>query len=175
MLGDYDIALSYEQKIYDWSDRFYEFTPDYTKGWTEYHIAKILYNMGDLEKGEEAIKASAQHFENVGDTCSGSHAYRLMAIFLARKGEYETALKLSDKAMETLLPMYGEEHFDIARVWNSRARIYAIAEDVANACTCWERAINIFEKVGAMHYVKKARHDMQRVLAGENHNQSILD
>ena len=166
MLGNYESALYYATKNYTLYHPMFWSKINAPEGWPKLHMAKALYNLGRLDEGEVAIRSSLSHFESINDEWSKGHAYEVLSFFLARKNDYRNAFDLNDKARELLIATMGSEHLDVAGVWDNRGKLFSLQMSKVDACSCWEKSILIYEKVGATRRIETVNRNMKNLLSG---------
>ena len=162
LFGNHEEAFAYTKMEDRYCQIFYK-----RHSWSQYHLAVVLYNLGQLEEGEINIRAAIPHYKDINNQQAVIYSCNILALFLARRGEVSKALEYNSNARNRIIYMLGEIHVDSIKALNLRAMIYAIAHDVENACSCWRKAIALFEKADAPRLADVAQSNMQKVINGE--------
>ncbi|MBR0168627.1 MAG: TIR domain-containing protein [Synergistaceae bacterium] len=155
-LGNYEAAYAQELKNHALCSVFYSCTPEQAMGWSEYHLSKILYLLGRYDEAIEMIQQGIAHFNMFHDDYSRSFSYEIYAVLLAREGKIEDALHYSQVARETLLPLLGPDHIDIAKDWHFRSKIWEYAQNADKAIECLKKAVVIYRKTDSEIYINAA-------------------
>ncbi len=145
-LHRYEDAVMYARECLKLAPHFARSTPQATMGWTEYHLAKSLLCLGDIEGAEAAMERGLDQFAQIGDSWSSSYAYDLMGQILVAGKEFGRALEYNQKALDIMLPAYGEENIDVADMVHHRGQIYAAMGQQTEAMKSYEQAMDVYTK-----------------------------
>lgn len=162
-LGQYDEALAYARRASEGETRFYSASPESTKAWNNYHLARIMYmrNRGnDLEESERLFTEGIRLLHEAGDNWAPSFFLDFLGQICMQRGDYEKALEKNKEAGNILLPQIGENHQDIAINLQLRGNIYRHAGDEEKALGCYRQALQITENLN----MDRMRERMQQII-----------
>lgn len=143
-MGDYDASIAWGRKAMESCGRFYRTTPQETRGWAAYHLARSLYMKGEYDESEALFLHALDLFAQINDEWAKSFSYDLLGQIAMQRGDFDKALELSSRAYDILLPQLGDTHVDIGNNLEWRGNIYHAMGEHEKADGCYRRAADIF-------------------------------
>ena len=150
-IGDYDTAAEWGYKALALFTRYKDTMSPRGIGWVRYHLACTLCTRnasGDQEEAERLLLSAIEQFEECQDNWSKSYALDCMGQVRMKQGRFQEALDLSMTVWDMQIPLFGEEHADIANTLVFRANIYKAMGRKEEADSCYMHAIAIYDKLG---------------------------
>ena len=108
-MGNYEEAIRYARRAVKECEGFYITDQESDQGWAEYHLARSLYESGELTESEETIRHAYSLFDKADNEWSKEHCYELLGQILMKKKRFEEALSYTQKGLEIQTRLYGED------------------------------------------------------------------
>lgn len=166
-LGNYDEAEKYSRMSLEGEVKFYHSSPLNSLGWSELHLAKILFLKNtekDLEESQSYFEHSLQLFEEENDKLSPAYCYNTMSQIYMGRGEYEEAFRYIQLSTEILLEHLGQMHVDIGVNAVHEGNIYRTMGNEEEAMRCYAKAREIFQAVSN----RKCEKVLEQIVAGKD-------
>lgn len=162
-LERYEDAVMYARECLMLAPHFARSTPQATMGWTEYHLSKSLLGLGNIAGAEAASLRSLEQFAQIDDKWSSSYVYDLLGKILQTEKDFEKALSYNQKAIDILLPAYGEDNVDVADFVYHRGQIYGAIGQAAEAKRCFDQARDVYVKKNCFKKQSLVEEDMEKL------------
>lgn len=149
-LGNYDIAMEYAAKAYNICEQYLSYEDTFNSmTWAKYHLARIMFmrnHQDDIKKSEILFKEAIQLCMKRNDIWAVNFSKEYLGQIFMIRTQYKEALEITIEAYNSHLEQLGLYHADTAINIVLQGNVYRAMGDEKQACECYQRAIDIFEK-----------------------------
>lgn len=158
-LGNYDTAIRYAREAVATCQGFYFSTQQSATGWALYHLARSLFESGELKESEDTIRQAYGLFQEIDNTWSIEHCYELLGQILMKKGQFEEALRYTREALDIRHRLAGSD-LDMPNL-AYQGNIYRAAGQEEKAQEYFRQAAEGYHKCGCFKLEEKVRNYME--------------
>lgn len=110
--------------------------------------ARNYESMGEMEKADECYKDAFTIYSHYKDTISNEIAmlYNNHGLLLMKNGLYDVALQSLEKAKEIKVVLYGENHVQLANVFNNLGMVNYYLQRNTEAIDYYQKALPLYLK-----------------------------
>ncbi len=113
-------------------------------------VGAVYRNLGAYAESEEQLRASAAHYESIGDSQGLVTSLTHLAATLSLKANGPESTEVAQRALELAESVYPDPHVELANVLHETGSVMGNASGPAESLPYLERAIAMYEALGLM-------------------------